>query len=847
MPKETVSTLREHVDGIVSRLKAADTHTRKSVKSLETAFSALEKQVQSHQNIDHAALSKQVEQLASHLTRTIDTTKKDIAADLKSAMETPTAGGLEAAIARSEQKLSETEMAQARALAKINKHIAEMARVIDARFRNQEGVTRNNEVKISELQDMMTSLQSQSYERIRVVENSTAEAIRKVGDEVVGTAETFQSRLESQNATLRERVEAIAARTQQDFDEQKTDLSRRMESIEDSQKNQSNYIDRSISKLAARIDSLEFGLTQSTEQIIADTMPVVATPPPIPKSNYISPEDNIVSIPAPESERPSPEVPADPATHPEPAADPYAVPEIYAAPTAPAPAPTAMAPQTDGGQLQEYSPQMDMGQTKAQHQYVDPAQAAYPPQTHLQSDGQSAYSYDPYQAEAPLAETAPQSYDYSQAVTQGQPIAYDPENPDFGGIADDELPFDNPGYGEAAADEGLSRPGHVKKLKKKPKRKKSGKSLLSSGALSNLPITPRNLRVAGLALAVAAVGYLGLRGVMGSGAPDQRPQLPVASQPGEVFEGNPQQAAITPSSQISTSEPIGSYKDNTAALPVANAAPGNQTLQQAADGGNAIAQYQLGVSYLDAGRTADGVKFIRAAANQGQPAAQYRLAKLYEAGIGVSVDPDMARQLTERAARSGNRIAMHDLGLYYAEGRGGVDRNLQTALSWFEKAAERGVVDSQYNLGILFGSTPEIPKDPVASFVWFSIAAAQGDQFAGNQLEALEAQLSADQLKQAKSRVAGFKPVSIDDASNGIFTKVPWSMPDARSFVPTANLVREAQTLLGSLGYNVGTPDGDMGPKTRAAVKAFEKANGLPETGVVSGSLIDRLEAAAGV
>jgi len=270
-------------------------------------------------------------------------------------------------------------------------------------------------------------------------------------------------------------------------------------------------------------------------------------------------------------------------------------------------------------------------------------------------------------------------------------------------------------------------------------------------------------------------------------------------------------------------------------------------LQEAADSGNAIAQFQLGISYLDSGQTKQGIAYVRKAANQKQPAAQYRLAKLYEQGIGVAADPAMARQLTEMAARSGNRIAMHDLGLYYADGRGDVAKNFTIALSWFEKAAERGVVDSQFNLGLLYGSTPEIPQDLVTAYVWFSIAVAQGDQVANGELAKLKEKMSPAEVKQAKARAAGFKPVAINEAANGIFREVPWAMPSANNFKPTSDLVRDAQSLLGQLGYDVGVPDGDMGPKTRAAVQAFERANGLPESGSVTGSLIDRLEAAAGV
>ena len=58
--------------------------------------------------------------------------------------------------------------------------------------------------------------------------------------------------------------------------------------------------------------------------------------------------------------------------------------------------------------------------------------------------------------------------------------------------------------------------------------------------------------------------------------------------------------------------------------------------------------------------------------------------------------------------------------------------------------------------------------------------------------------------------------------------------------------VRQAQTMLTELGYEIGGADGSIGPKTRAAIMSFERANSLPETGRVNASLVDRLELATG-
>ncbi len=52
----------------------------------------------------------------------------------------------------------------------------------------------------------------------------------------------------------------------------------------------------------------------------------------------------------------------------------------------------------------------------------------------------------------------------------------------------------------------------------------------------------------------------------------------------------------------------------------------------------------------------------------------------------------------------------------------------------------------------------------------------------------------------------------------------------------------ELQTLLGRAGYDVGSPDGVIGPKTRAGIIAYQQARGLPADGHVSGLLLERLK-----
>jgi hypothetical protein len=56
--------------------------------------------------------------------------------------------------------------------------------------------------------------------------------------------------------------------------------------------------------------------------------------------------------------------------------------------------------------------------------------------------------------------------------------------------------------------------------------------------------------------------------------------------------------------------------------------------------------------------------------------------------------------------------------------------------------------------------------------------------------------------------------------------------------------VAKAQAGLLQLGYNVGQVDGKSGPKTKAAVKAFQKKQGLEADGEIDAELLEQLEIA---
>lgn len=95
------------------------------------------------------------------------------------------------------------------------------------------------------------------------------------------------------------------------------------------------------------------------------------------------------------------------------------------------------------------------------------------------------------------------------------------------------------------------------------------------------------------------------------------------------------------------------------------------------------------------------------------------------------------------AAASNNAVAQYALGLAYQNGHLGLDRDLHTALIWYQQAAANGYVDSQLALGRLYGSTPEEPAHLVKARYWLGKAAKAGSPEARGLLKQYQTQGSA--------------------------------------------------------------------------------------------------------
>ena len=115
-----------------------------------------------------------------------------------------------------------------------------------------------------------------------------------------------------------------------------------------------------------------------------------------------------------------------------------------------------------------------------------------------------------------------------------------------------------------------------------------------------------------------------------------------------------------------------------------------ESLRKKAEEGDAEAQYKLAMCYDKDAEFCEFTEWIEAAAEQGYAPAQYELGKsLLE--LGSEVD---AFEEFEAAAKQGYAPAQFQLGECYYRGEG-VDEDEETAIEWWEKAAEQGDEDAQ--------------------------------------------------------------------------------------------------------------------------------------------------------
>ena len=268
------------------------------------------------------------------------------------------------------------------------------------------------------------------------------------------------------------------------------------------------------------------------------------------------------------------------------------------------------------------------------------------------------------------------------------------------------------------------------------------------------------------------------------------------------------------------------------------------------------AQYLLATAYRD-GRgvprdAAEALTWFRRAAEHGMAEAQVELGVMAHLGDGVALDDTAALEWFRRAAEQSLAAGQNNLGTMYDLGRG-VSQDQAEAARWYRLAAEQGLADGQFNLAAMYEYGLGVTHDPVRAYALYASAALGGRP--GRAREQAErgrarmaARLDEGQLATAVQLIQRWRPESIaavaasdaesaEPADAGTEDQVEAEAPPAgteavaRPLDTAAQITAYIQRPLLILGYDTGPLDGQLGPRTKAAIREFEASRGLPVTG----------------
>lgn len=170
---------------------------------------------------------------------------------------------------------------------------------------------------------------------------------------------------------------------------------------------------------------------------------------------------------------------------------------------------------------------------------------------------------------------------------------------------------------------------------------------------------------------------------------------------------------------------------------------------KAAEQGNANAQYNLGLMHKYGESDVEARRLFLLAASQGHVDAQYNLGLMCENGLGGLKDYSYALKLYRLASEQKNPEAQVALGTMYLEGRG-IAADSVEAIRLYTLAAEQGYVSAAAWLGQYYAKGGDvIQKNLVQAHLWSNIASAQGHKVAKGNMDAVELEMTHDQITEA--------------------------------------------------------------------------------------------------
>ena len=125
------------------------------------------------------------------------------------------------------------------------------------------------------------------------------------------------------------------------------------------------------------------------------------------------------------------------------------------------------------------------------------------------------------------------------------------------------------------------------------------------------------------------------------------------------------------------------------------------------------------------------IQAIRKLAEKGDAWSQLNLGAAYDNGLGVKRDVEQALYWYQKAAEQGLAEAQFNLAhLLVSE-----EISAVAAAEWMQKAAEQGMPDAQYLMGVIYAEGIGVDADDDKAVAWLKKAIAQGQKEAEKYLK----------------------------------------------------------------------------------------------------------------
>jgi TPR repeat protein len=159
---------------------------------------------------------------------------------------------------------------------------------------------------------------------------------------------------------------------------------------------------------------------------------------------------------------------------------------------------------------------------------------------------------------------------------------------------------------------------------------------------------------------------------------------------------------------------------------------GERWLVLAAKQGHAKAQHSLSLLYMSGSRAqGDAASWLNEA--QGDLTARANAELLFPEGLDIAPDSEKAFRFAQSAAEQGLGCAQANLGMFYLRGIG-TGQNFAKALEWCGRAAQQHEAVGALGLGVMHEHGFGTPRDPKEAARWYALAADLGNDAAATAL-----------------------------------------------------------------------------------------------------------------